>query len=494
MSFSDTTQTTISPVDQQSVCVRDYPSQQAVISALDAASNAGSRWANAPLGQRLAAVTRFVDLFEKEAGLMDPNADITQNPLARELTAQMGRPVKQNAGEFRGFVGRARWLIANAQEALADTVIAEEGVNGATLKRRIKRVPVGVVLIIAPWNYPYLTTVNALVPALLAGNAVVLKPSPQTPLVGERLAEFWAKASPDLADIFTVQHLTPGLVAKAVRHSGVGYISFTGSVAGGREVARVAAAYGEDPGEVGLKSVGLELGGKDPAYVREDADLSFVVPELVDAAIYNSGQSCCAVERIYVHASLYDTFVAQFAEFVKKEYNLGDPKAEGVNLGPVISNAAKKRIEKQVADAVAAGATALIPSELFPAAADPKGAYVAPQVLVNVTSDMDVVKEETFGPVVPILKVADDAEAVKAMNDSRYGLTASIWTNDAAAFDALEPQVEAGTVFQNRADYLDPALAWVGVKDSGRGVSLSKLGFDQVTRPKSVHQKVLVGK
>ncbi|KAL1744271.1 Aldehyde/histidinol dehydrogenase [Schizophyllum fasciatum] len=487
MAFSTTTQTTISPVDQQPVCTREYPAPDALRTALDAAALAAQRWANTPLPARIAAADRFIAAFE--AAALDGPVD--QNALAHELTAQMGRPVAQNAGEFRGFVGRARWLIAAAEDALKDAVVDDAHGDGFVLKRRIRRVPLGVVLIIAPWNYPYLTTVNALVPALLAGNAVVLKPSPQTPLVGERLAHLWAQANPDLADVFTVQHLNPDLVKQAIAHPAVGFISFTGSVAAGRDVARAAAAYGEREGEIGLKSVGLELGGKDPAYVREDADLAFVVPELADAAFYNSGQSCCAVERIYVHAALFDAFVARFAQFVQSEYRVG---GAGANLGPVISTAAKQRIERQVADAVAAGATALIPPELFPAAADAAGAYVAPQVLVGVRRGMGVLEEETFGPVVPIVKVADDAEAVRAMNDSRYGLTASIWTNDAGAFAALEPQVEAGTVFMNRADYLDPALAWVGVKDSGRGVSLSKLGFDQVTRPKSVHMKVLAGK
>ncbi|TRM57508.1 Aldehyde/histidinol dehydrogenase [Schizophyllum amplum] len=466
MAFSETTQTTISPATQQPVYTRDYPSPAAVTTTLDSAASAASRWAAVPLAQRQAAMDRFLAVFEA--------AD--KDELARELTAQMGRPLKQNAGEFNGFLGRARYLASVAAECLADMPIDEAQGNGFTLKRRIKKVPLGVVLLIAPWNYPYLTTVNALVPALLAGNAVILKPSPQTPLV---------------SDVFTVLHLTPNLVKQAMRHPAVGFVSFTGSVAGGRDVARVAAGYGDDVGEIGIKHTALELGGKDPAYVRADADLDYVVPELVDGAMYNSGQSCCGVERIYVHTSLYPAFVAKFADFVKKEYKLGDPMAEGVNLGPVISNAAKKRIEAQVAEAVASGATALIPASLFPAADDPNSAYVAPQVLVGCTAEMEVVKEETFGPVVPILEVADDAEAIKAMNDSRYGLTASIWTNDADAFAALEPMVEAGTVFMNRADFLDPALAWVGVKDSGRGVSLS---YDQVTRPKSVHMKVLSGK
>jgi len=345
----------------------------------------------------------------------------------------------------------------------------------------------GVILVIAPWNFPYLVSINSVLPAIIAGNSVLLKPSPQTPLTAERFALALTRAGvPE--DIIQVVHLSPSLTSFAVQHSAVDFVSFTGSVVGGRAVEQAAVAA------KGFKGVALELGGKDPAYVRADADLNYTVPELVDGAMFNSGQSCCAVERIYVHESIFDSFVSSFVDIVKK-YKLGDPTQPDTNLGPVVSLASAQRIRKQVSDAVNAGAKALIPDDLFPAA-HPGTTYVTPQVLVNVNHTMDVMMEETFGPVVGIQKVSSDEEAVHLMNDSPYGLTASIWTNAAAhpesqdAFIKLVDELHTGTVFLNRCDFLDPALAWTGVKDSGRGVSLSKFGYDQLTRAKSVHMKI----
>ncbi|KAF7289958.1 Succinate semialdehyde dehydrogenase [Mycena indigotica] len=475
MVFSTTIQTTISPHDQSSVTERIYPSPEALNESIARAAVAQKAWAKVPLAERIAIGQKFIDEWPNTGGKQVP----------AQLTKEMGRPISQGAGEARGFLERAKYMLSIAESSLSDIALADTDKPG--FKRFIRRIPLGVVLVIAPWNFPYLTSVNSVFPALIAGNAVLLKPSPQTPLSAEILADSLVHAGFP-KDLIIPLHLTPELTTQAVQHPLVDFVSFTGSVAGGRAVEKAAV------GAPGFKGVALELGGKDPAYIRADADLEYTVAEIVDGALFNSGQSCCAVERIYVHESVYDDFVARFVDIVKA-YKLGDPASETTNLGPVVSVASADRIRKQVDDAIAAGAKALVSSQLFPIA-QPGTAYVAPQVLVDVDHSMDVMKEETFGPVVGIQKVASDEEAVKLMNDSPYGLTASIWTNASAhpeseqAFLNIEDQLQCGTVYLNRCDYLDPALSWTGAKDSGRGISLSKFGYDQLTRAKSVHMKV----
>ncbi|KAJ6590459.1 succinate semialdehyde dehydrogenase [Mycena vulgaris] len=468
-------QVSISPHDLQPYCQRNYPTDAGLDATIARAAEAQKAWAAVPLEERIAIGTKFIEEFTK-----------LSERVPAELTKQMGRPISQGAGEVRGFLDRAAYMISIAASSLADVKL--ENTDKPGFRRFIKRVPLGVVLVIAPWNFPYLTAINSVLPALLAGNAVLLKPSPQTPLSGERFCLALARAGVP-KDAIAALHLTPEQTTHTIQHPLVNFVAFTGSVSGGRAVEQAAV------NSPGFKGVALELGGKDPAYVRSDADLDYTVAELVDGALFNSGQSCCAVERIYVHETLYDDFVAKFVDLVKG-YKLGDPYRTDVTLGPVVSLASANRIRKQVEDAIAAGAKGLVPPELFKRVAKPDTAYVAPQVLVDVDHTMDVMKEETFGPIVGIMKVASDEEAVNLMNDSPYGLTASVWTNaetnpeSEAAFLALEAQLECGTVFLNRCDYLDPALAWTGVKDSGRGISLSKFGFDQLTRAKSVHMKI----
>ncbi|KAL0958325.1 hypothetical protein HGRIS_000470 [Hohenbuehelia grisea] len=480
------TQTTICPHTQQPLLTREYPTEPEVAKVIETASAAQKEWAKVPLTDRIAIGHKFAAAF-REMG--------NDDSIPRALTMEMGRPIKQGAGEIRGFLERADHLLSIAESALADVSLAESALADVSLadtdkpgfKRYIKRVPQGVVFVIAPWNFPYLVSINSVLPAILAGNSVILKPSPQTPTTAERIAACFASAGlPN--GVIQVLHLSTELTSYVVQHPGVDFVSFTGSVPGGRAVEEAAVKAN------GFKGVALELGGKDPAYVREDADLNYTVAELVDGAFFNSGQSCCAIERIYVHASLYDDFVARFVAAVKS-YKLGSPEAPETNLGPVVSVASAERIRKQVADAVKAGAKVLVPEELFPVA-KPGTAYVAPQVLVDVDHSMEIMTEETFGPVVGIQKVTSDAEAIKLMNDSPYGLTASVWTNASAnpasqdAFVEIADALETGTVFLNRCDYLDPALAWTGVKNSGRGISLSKFGFDQLTRAKSIHMKI----
>ncbi|KAI0067784.1 succinate semialdehyde dehydrogenase [Artomyces pyxidatus] len=477
-----TSQTTIIPHNQKPLVTRTYPSEAELDSVIKRSSVAQKTWSRVPLKERIALGHKFIDEFSKMG---------EEIPL--ELTMQMGRPVSQNPGEIRGFLDRARYMLSIAESSLADVGLEDTDKPG--FRRFIRRTPLGVVLVIAPWNFPYLTSVNSVLPALIAGNAVLLKPSPQTPFTAERFALALTRAGVP-GDVIQVLHLSPALATYAVQHPLVDFVSFTGSVVGGQAVEKAAV---EAPG---FKGVALELGGKDPAYVRADADLDYTAAELVDGAFFNSGQSCCAVERIYVHESVYDAFVPKFAEIVK-QYKLGDPTKLETNLGPVVSLASAERIRKQVSDAIKAGAKALVPEGPFLAAvgALEGTAYVAPQVLVDVNHTMEVMMEETFGPVVGIQKarspiVSSDQEAIQLMNDSPYGLTASVWTNaeknpdSQEAFLSFVDQLHTGTVFLNRCDYLDPALAWTGVKNSGRGVSLSKFGYDQLTHAKSVHMKI----
>ncbi|KAJ3480357.1 hypothetical protein NLI96_g8411 [Meripilus lineatus] len=468
---NEKSQTTIIPHSQEPLVTRHYPTEAQLEEAIQKAAIAQKAWSQVPLKERIAIGYKFIEEFRSKA-----------DEVPMELTLQMGRPVSQVPGEVRGFLDRANYMLSIAESSLADVSLADSDKPG--FKRFIKRTPLGVVLIVAPWNYPYLVSINSVLPALIAGNAVLLKPSPQTPLTAERFASALTRAGVP-ADVIQVLHLSPQLTTFVVQHPSVDFVSFTGSVVGGQAVEKAAVEA------KGFKGVGLELGGKDPAWVRSDADIDYTVAELVDGAFFNSGQSCCAIERIYVHETVYDGFVDKFVDLTKK-YRLGDPTQSDTNLGPVVSVASGERIRKQVADAVAAGAKALIPEDLFPIA-KAGTAFVAPQVLVNVDHSMEVMMEETFGPVIGIQKVSSDEEALKLMNDSPYGLTASVWTDAAgnpeseAAFLKFADELQTGTVFLNRCDYLDPALAWTGVKNSGRGVSLS---YDQLTRAKSVHMKI----
>jgi acyl-CoA reductase-like NAD-dependent aldehyde dehydrogenase len=392
-----------------------------------------------------------------------------------ELAWQIGRPVRFGPGELRGFEERARAMIALAAEALADIPLPpKEG-----FKRFIRRCPVGVWLTVAPWNYPLLTAANSVIPALMAGNAVLLKHSHQSPLCAERMVEA-GQAAGLLDGLFQFLHLSREQTGKLIASASVNGVAFTGSVPGGVEMERAAAGQ--------FIPVGLELGGKDPAYVRPDANLAHAIENLVDGSFFNSGQSCCGIERIYVHADRYDEFVDGFVDLTK-QYVLGNPLDEATTLGPVVRTSAAEFIQGQIDEAVAAGAQALIDPGLFPAA-KAGTPYLAPQVLVNVNHDMRVMKEETFGPVAGIMKVHSDDEAIQLMNDSDLGLTAVLWSSDVDAAHALGEQLEAGTIFLNRCDYLDPELAWTGVKNTGRGISLSRLGYDQLTQAKSFHYRI----
>jgi acyl-CoA reductase-like NAD-dependent aldehyde dehydrogenase len=323
--------------------------------------------------------------------------------------------------------------------------------------------------------------VNSVVPALMAGNAVVLKHSAQTPLCAERFAASLEAAGLP-AGLFAVLHADHATTEKVMQDPRVDFVAFTGSVAGGHAVQRAVSGR--------FIGTGLELGGCDPVYVRHDANLAHAVENIVDGAYFNSGQSCCGLQRIYVHASLYGEFVERFVGLTRS-YVLGDPLDPGTTLGPVVRTAAADTIRRQVEASVQAGAHRAIDESAF-ATSRPGTPYLAPQVLLGVDHGMPVMREEIFGPVAGIMKVASDDEAVRLMNDSDFGLTAAVWTADADAGLAMGERVETGTWFLNRCDYLDPALAWVGVKDSGRGCTLSRVGYEHLTRPKSFHLRVKV--
>jgi acyl-CoA reductase-like NAD-dependent aldehyde dehydrogenase len=382
----------------------------------------------------------------------------------------MGRPVRYG-GEKGGIAERTRAVVAMAEEALKPYYPPEK--DG--FRRYITREPLGIVLALAPWNYPYLTSITAIVPALLAGNSVILKHAAQTLLVGERFAEAFKRAGlpKGLFQNLVMSHAQTETLIGSGR---VDHINFTGSVAGGRTIERAAGGT--------FASLGLELGGKDPAYVRADAKLDHAIENLVDGSFYNSGQSCCGVERIYVDARIFDDFVEGFADLTRK-YVVGNPLEQATTLGPMVRGAAADAVRSQIDEAKRKGATALINMKVD--GDRPGSPYLAPEVLIGVNHQMEVMREESFGPVVGIMKVRDDEEAATLMNDSPYGLTASIWTRDIDRAAELGNQIETGTVFMNRCDYLDPYLAWTGVKDTGRGVSLSKYGFEALTQPKSFH-------
>ncbi|MEZ5725303.1 MAG: aldehyde dehydrogenase family protein [Paracoccaceae bacterium] len=451
----------VSPVDGEVYVTRDVLSPKDARAAVARAHAAQPDWAARPLDERIRLVMAGVEAL------------IAMNDrIVPELARMMGRPVRYG-GEMGGVRERADYMAKIAAETLAPQVVEDSG----AFRRELRRVPVGVVFIIAPWNYPFLTAINGIVPALIAGNAVVLKHASQTLLAGERLAEAMHMAGlpEDIFQNLVLDHATTEVL---IAERSFGFVNFTGSVGGGQAIERAAAG--------GFTGTGLELGGKDPGYVAEDADLEAAVNGLMDGAMFNSGQCCCGIERIYVHESLYDAFVARAADWVRT-LKLGDPTDPETTMGPMANLRFAKLVREQVAEAVAEGARPLIEASEFPA--DDGGAYLAPQVLVDVRHDMRVMREESFGPVVGIMPVRDDAEAIALMNDCAYGLTASIWTADPERAAAIGEKLETGTVFMNRCDYLDPALCWTGVKDTGRGASLSALGFHAVTRPKSFHLK-----
>jgi len=454
----------ISPADGSVFAERIEASANEIETALNKAHEAQKKWRKLSIAERAKYCTAVVDAMLS-----------MKDEIAVELATSMGRPIRFGAGEVGGFEERARYMISIADQALAPVDPGKkEG-----FERSIERAPLGVVFTIAPWNFPFMTAVNSIIPALMAGNVSLLKHASSTLIIGERFEKAFAAANvPD--GVFQHLVLSHEQTSEIIASGKVDMVCFTGSVPAGHQIEKAAASQ--------FIPVGLELGGKDPAYVRADADVAFAIENIADGAFFNSGQSCCGIERIYVHESVWDEFVPGFVELVKG-YVLGNPHDQATTLGPLIKASAADFVRKQIDDAVATGATAHIETSDF--AMDAAGTpYLAPQVLTNVDHSMSVMMDESFGPVVGIMKVSDDEEAIKLMNDSPFGLTASIWTQDVAAARAIGDDLETGTVFMNRCDYLDPALAWTGVKDTGRGCTLSAIGYEALTRPKSFHLRL----
>ncbi|KAL8907629.1 MAG: hypothetical protein Q9207_001280 [Kuettlingeria erythrocarpa] len=457
--------TTISPSTNASILTRNGLPDSEIALLPATATQAFKEYRLTPLEQRKATVAKALKLLSER-----------QDVLAKELAEQMGRPIAYGAKEITTAVARAEYLLKISDEALMDT--AGEPETG--FKRYIRKLPIGPILILFAWNYPYLILVNSLIPALLAGNSVILKPSPQTPTIAEHIHDIFSEAGlpPNVIQYFHCGSLQR--LEGIVRSPQINLICFTGSIAGGLAVQRAAADR--------IVSVGLELGGKDAAYVRADVDVKWAADEIVDGAVFNSGQSCCSIERVYVVEKIHDRFVTAVQD-VLKGYKLGSPLEMDTNVGPVISKRAKEVIDAHVKDALDKGAKNATPDNPSFLNPPPDGNYVAPTILTGVTHDMDIMNEETFGPIIPIMKVGDDEEAIRLMNDSEFGLTASIWTSDMGVGEKLVQEVEAGTVFVNRCDFPSPDLAWTGWKNSGKGVTLSKFGFEQFVRLKSIHLK-----
>ncbi|WP_293266078.1 aldehyde dehydrogenase family protein [Neptunomonas sp.] len=453
----------ISPVDGSVYAERPIADAEHVAALFAGSKAAQHSWALLTVAQRCqfcsAAVDAMVDMKER---------------IAEELAWQMGRPISQGAGEVGGLEERARHMISIAEASLQPLDPGEK----KGFVRKISHEPLGVILTIAPWNFPFMTALNSVIPALLAGNTVVLKHAANTLLVAERIQDAFDQAGlPD--GVFQHIVLDHSTTSELIGSGNVDMVCFTGSVGGGKAMEQAAAGQ--------FIPLGLELGGKDPAYVRADCNLPYTIENLADGAFFNSGQSCCSIERIYVHESIHDELVAGLA-LAGQAYVLGNPLETTTTLGPMIKPAAADFVRKQVIDAVSAGAKTHVDTSKF-TLDQPGSAYMAPQVLSGVTHEMSIMMDESFGPVVGVIKVSNDDEAIALMNDSDFGLTAGIWTEDLNAAERIAPQLETGTVFMNRCDYLDPALAWTGVKDTGRGCSLSAMGFDALTRPKSFHFK-----
>ena len=456
---------TITPIDNSIYVEREYASPQMIENTLEKSKNVYENWKQFTLKERKIIVSKFVENFLKN------NKEIEE-----QLCRQMGRPISQCPGEMRGFKERALYMIEKSDEALQKIISKKD----SEFDNFVSKDPLGTIFIIAPWNYPYNTSVNSIVPSLLAGNCVILKHSSQTPLCAEQLNKALIDSGiPD--GVFQYLHLDHASTSKIISDNRIDHVLFTGSVSGGRQVKK---AIGER-----FINAGLELGGKDPAYVRKDCNLQHAIENLADGAFFNSGQSCCGIERIYVDNEIYEKFVEGIKN-ITEQYILDDPLKEQTNLGPVVKLSSATFIRNHIKEAISKGAKDIIDNKNFKISED-NNCYVSPSVLIDVDHSMSFMMEETFGPTVGIMKVNNEEQALKLMNDSPYGLTACIWTSDKEFALSFGKKIHTGTFFMNRCDYLDPGLAWTGVKNTGIGVTLSVLGFDHVSRAKSYHYRTV---
>lgn len=451
----------ISPIDQSLYTSIELATPNQIEQSLTNAKKAQKDWQKTNLETRQQTCLQMLEYFKSN-----------QADIGKQITEQMGRPIRYAAGEINGFIDRAEKMINIAMTKLQPIHMnTDDGQD----QKWIERTPLGTVFCVTPWNYPFLTAVNSIVPAIMAGNAVIMKPASQTPLVATVIQAAFDQAGLPKG-VFQHLFLNHEQTKQVIQSNQINYISFTGSVPAGKLIEQQAAGN--------LIDMSLELGGKDPAYVRSDADVVKTAEQLVDGAFFNSGQSCCGIERIYVDHNIFDAFVEQFVTLTK-EYQLGNPLDESTTLGPMASVKAAKQVQAQIDQAIQSGAKAwLNPSDFNQ---DISKGLLAPQVLTHVNHDMAILQEETFGPVVTIMATESDEQATDLMNDSDFGLTASIWTKDTECFKQLAKQIETGTCFMNRCDYLDPMLCWNGVKQTGKGGSLSEIGYERLTRPKSFY-------
>jgi acyl-CoA reductase-like NAD-dependent aldehyde dehydrogenase len=427
-----------------------------VVAKTAAARAAQPRWAAVSLDERKAATARF------RAALVDE-----RELLAATLTHEVGKPIRQSRAEIDGVLSRIDFFLAEVDACLAPETVLDD----AGMREQVTRVPLGVVANVSAWNYPYFVGANVFVPALLAGNAVLYKPSEHATLTGAHIARLLHAAGVP-GDVF-VPLVGAGEVGAALVEQALDGIFFTGSHATGVRIARAVRP---------LAKLQLELGGKDPAYVRADVDAKAAAESLADGAMYNAGQSCCAVERLYVHEAAHDAFVGHFVAAVRG-LRVGDPMDEATTLGPLARAAQLDVLDAQVRDALDKGATLLCGGQRLPG----PGHWYAPTVVSGVDHSMLLMRDESFGPVIGIQKVADDHEAVALMNDTRYGLTAAVYSADEARARTLLARVNAGTVYWNCCDRVSPRLPWSGVGDSGLGLTLSREGIRTFTRPKAWH-------
>jgi acyl-CoA reductase-like NAD-dependent aldehyde dehydrogenase len=420
-----------------------------------------AKWAKVPLKKRLAAIAAFRERIVA-----------MQETLARTLTHEVGKPIRQSRNEIKGLLGRIDFFLAESSAMLRDEKVFADA--GQKLEERIAHEPLGVIANISAWNYPYFVGGNVFVPALLAGNAVLYKPSEFATLTGIHIAELLHEAGIP-RDVF-VPVIGDGATGAALLRQPVDGVFFTGSLATGE---KIAAAAGKR-----MIKVQLELGGKDPIYVCEDVDVASAAAAVADGAFYNTGQSCCSVERIYVHESIHDAFVKAFVDEVRG-FKLGDPMDESTYIGAITRRPQLEVLKKQVADAKRKGARLLLGG----ASVKRKGNWFEPTVFADVDHSMAVMRDESFGPIIGIQAVADDEAAVDLMNDTEYGLTAGVYTKDERRAKRILSQVNAGTVYWNCCDRVSPRLPWSGVKHSGIGLTLSTYGIQTFTRPKAWHLK-----
>ena len=459
-------QKTITPIDNSVYLERPLSTQNEIDNVIENSKKSFQSWKSTSIDDRIKIINKFID-----------NLIALKPEVSKEICWQIGRPISQCGNELRGFEERSRHMVEIAKESLRDIPATKND----EFDNYIYKSPLGVIFVMAPWNYPIITATNTIVPALLAGNTIVIKHSSQTPRCAELISQAFDNTGlPE--GVFQFVHTDHQACEKIIADPRIAHVVFTGSVRGGQEVKKYIGTR--------FINVGLELGGKDPAYVRSDADLNHAIENLVDGAMFNSGQSCCGIERIYVDQSIYKDFIDGF-KTLTEQYKLGDPSQEDTNLGPVVRLSAANFIRNQISEAEKQGAKRLIDESKFSIAKD-DNCYIAPQVMIDVNHSMRFMMEETFGPAVGIMPVKDQQEAKQLMNDSPYGLTASIWTKDLDFAKDFGREIETGTFFMNRCDYLDPALAWTGVKDTGVGCSLSVLAFDQFTRPQSFHMRKVV--